>query len=86
MAARSGVVFPAIMPDILADPVEICIGSFTASSTTLAAATSPMTSVKVHATSGVPPSSGRKSNSHPPRPYDIVQGMERIVDMMEETL
>jgi hypothetical protein len=24
--------------------------------------------------------------THPPKPYDIVQGMERDIDMMEETL
>jgi hypothetical protein len=86
MAARSGIVFPASMADILADPVEICFGSFTATSTTLAAATSPTASVKVPATAGVAPSSGRKSKTHPPKPYDLVQGMERAIDMMEETL
>jgi hypothetical protein len=34
------------MADILANPVEICFRSFTATSTTLAAVTSPMASVK----------------------------------------
>jgi hypothetical protein len=62
------------MADILADPVEICFGSFTVTSTTLAAATSPTASVKVPVTSGVAPSSGRKSKTHPPKPYDLVQG------------
>jgi D-mannonate dehydratase len=33
-----------------------------------------------------PPLGGIKVLSHPPKPYDIVQGMERIIDMMEETL
>jgi hypothetical protein len=66
------------MADILADPVEICFGSFTA--------TSPTTSVKVPATFGVAPSSGQKLKTHPPKPYDLVQGMERVIDMMEETL
>jgi hypothetical protein len=42
--------------------------------------------VKVPATSDVAPSSGKKSKTHPPKPYDIVQGMERVIDMMEETL
>jgi hypothetical protein len=28
MVARSGIVFPASMVDILANPVEICFGSF----------------------------------------------------------
>jgi hypothetical protein len=86
MVARSGVVFPASMADILANPVEICFGSFTATSTTLAAATSPTTSVKASATPDATLSSIKKLKTHPPKPYDIVQGMERVIDMMEETL
>jgi hypothetical protein len=31
-------------------------------------------------------SSSKKSRTHPPKPYGIVQGMERAIDMMEETL
>jgi hypothetical protein len=50
MMARSGVIFPASMADILANPVEICFGSFTATSTTLVMATSPTTSVKAPTT------------------------------------
>jgi hypothetical protein len=42
--------------------------------------------VKVPATSDVAPSSGKKSKTHLPKPYDLVQGMERVIDMMEETL
>jgi hypothetical protein len=42
MVARSVVVFPVSMEDILANPVKICFGSFTATSTTLAATTSPV--------------------------------------------
>jgi hypothetical protein len=34
------------MADILVDPVEICFGSFTTTSTTLAVATSPAASVE----------------------------------------
>jgi hypothetical protein len=67
-------------------PQEICFGSFKATSTTLAAATSPTASAKVPATSDVAPSSGKKSKTHPPKPYDVDQGMERVIDMMEETL
>jgi hypothetical protein len=74
------------MADILANPVEICFDSLTATSTKLAAATSPTTSVKVTATSDVAPSSGKKSKTHPPKPYDLIQGMERVIDMMERTL
>jgi hypothetical protein len=32
------------------------------------------------------PSSSKKLKTHPPKPYDIIQGMERVIDMMEETL
>jgi hypothetical protein len=38
------------------------------------------------ATLDAAPSSGKKSKTHPPKPYDLVQGMERVIDMMEETL
>jgi hypothetical protein len=31
-------------------------------------------------------SSSQKSKTHPPKPYDIVQGIERVIDMMEEIL
>jgi hypothetical protein len=60
------------MEDILANPVEICFGSFTATKTTLAAVTSPTASVKAPATSDASLSSGKKSKTHPPKPYDIV--------------
>jgi hypothetical protein len=74
------------MADILANPVEICFGSFTATSTTLAAATSPATSVEALTTLDAAPSSSEKSKTHLPKPYDLVQGMEHVIDMMEETL
>jgi hypothetical protein len=80
MVAQSGVVFPVRMADILANSLEICFGSFMATSTTLAAATSPP------ATPDAAPSCSKKLKNHPPKPYDIVQGMERVIDMMEETL
>jgi hypothetical protein len=74
------------MADILANPMKICFGSFTATSITLAAATSPTASVKAQATSDAAPKSSKKSKTHPAKPYDTVQGMERVIDMMEETL
>jgi hypothetical protein len=74
------------MADILANPVEICFGSFTATSTAQATATSPVASAKAPVTSDVVPSSGKKSKTHPPKPYVIVQGMERVIDMLEEIL
>jgi hypothetical protein len=86
MVARIGVVFPASMADILANPVEICFGSFTVTSTTLAAATSPTASVTAPVTPDAAPSSSKKSKTHPPKPYDIIQGMECIICMMEKSL
>jgi hypothetical protein len=50
MVARSGVVFPVSMADTFANPVEIYFGSFTVTSTTLVAATSPTIAVKVPVT------------------------------------
>jgi hypothetical protein len=73
------------MADILADSVEICFGSFMTTSTLLAAI-SPATSVEAPMTLDVAPSSGKKARTHPPKPYDLVQGMERVIDMMEETI
>jgi hypothetical protein len=84
MVARSGVIFPASMADILANPVEICFGSFTVTTTTLVAATLPTASMKAPMTSDATPSSIKKSKNHPPKPYDIVQGMERMIDMMKD--
>jgi hypothetical protein len=83
MAARLGIIFPASMADILANHVKICFGSFTATSTALAATTSPTASVKATTTFDGSPSSGKKSKTHSPKPYDVVQGMERVIDMME---
>jgi hypothetical protein len=34
----------------------------------------------------MPPQLQQKSKTHPPKPYDLVQGTERVIDMMEETL
>jgi hypothetical protein len=86
MVARSIIVFPASMADILAHPVEICFGSCTATSTTLAAATSSTASKKAPATPDATPSSCKKSKTHALKPYDIIQGMEHVIDMMVETL
>jgi hypothetical protein len=70
------------MENILANLVNICLGSFTMTSTTLAA-TSLTVSMKVLVTPVAAPGSNLKSKTHPPKPYDIVKGMERVIDMME---
>jgi hypothetical protein len=48
--------------------------------------TFPTVSTKAPVTPNTDPSSDQKSKTHPPKPYDIVQGMERVIGMMEETL
>jgi hypothetical protein len=86
MVARSSVIFLASMADVLANPVEICFGSFTATSTTVAAATSPTAAMKALVTSDAAPGTSKKLKTHRPKPNDFVQGMEHVIDMMEETL
>jgi hypothetical protein len=73
MVARSAVDFPASTADILANLVEICFGSFMATSTTLAVVTSPVIAVKIPVTPVTVPISNLASKTHPPKPYDIVQ-------------
>jgi hypothetical protein len=74
------------MADFLANPVKICFGSSIVTSTTLAVATSPVIAMKVPVTPVATPAFDLKLKTHPPKPYDIVHGMERVIDMMEETL
>jgi hypothetical protein len=73
------------MADIVANPVEICFSSFTTTSTALAV-TFLATVVKIQTTPVTVPIFDQDSKTHPPKPYDIVQGMERVIDMMKETL
>jgi glycine cleavage system protein P-like pyridoxal-binding family len=42
--------------------------------------------LKAPTTPDAAPSSSNKSKTHPPKPYDIIQGMEHVIDKMEETL
>jgi hypothetical protein len=42
--------------------------------------------MRVPATPVAATGSNLKSKAHPRKPYDIVQGIERVIDMMEETL
>jgi hypothetical protein len=55
-------------------------------STALVATTSLVTAVKILATIVTTLISDLASRTHPPKPYDIVQGMECVIDLMEETL
>jgi hypothetical protein len=79
MVANSGVVFPASMADVLANAAEITFGSFIATFPAPAATPPPTTSVAA-------PVSDLVSETHPPKPYDLVQGIERVASMLEETL
>jgi hypothetical protein len=36
--------------------------------------------------SSATPVSDPTSDTHPPKPYDIIQGMEHVISMMEDTL
>jgi hypothetical protein len=74
MAARSGVVFPVSMADILAETVEICFGSFTATSTTLAAATSPAAFVEAPSTLDAAPAPAKSRRPTRPNPMTSSRG------------
>jgi hypothetical protein len=73
------------MADILANPVEICFGSFTATSTTLAAATSPAVVVKIPVTPVATPGSNLKLKSHDPDNLGLARllELEEIAPQME---
>jgi hypothetical protein len=86
MVARSGVVFPASMAAILADPVEIFFGSFTATSPVPVSTTSPVAARQVVVVLVTTTVFDPTMETHPPKPYDLVQGMERVINMMEDTL
>jgi hypothetical protein len=86
MVAQSGVVFLVSMADILANPVEIFFGSFTATSTVPAVVTFPAITMDITTALVAIPVSDLASETHPPKPYDNVQGMERVISMMEDTL
>jgi hypothetical protein len=74
------------MAAILANPVEICFGSFTTTSNVPTATTSSVSAVQIAAKPITTPVSDPTSENHPPKPYDIVQGMEHVISMMEDTL
>jgi hypothetical protein len=86
MVARSNIVFPESMAAILTNPVEICFGSFTLTSTVLAAMTSLVDVAQIATMSVATPASDPASETDPPKPYDMIQGMKRVISMMEDTL
>jgi hypothetical protein len=86
MVARSGVVFPTSMAAIQPNPIEIQFGSFTATCTVAAIATSPVSTMEIAIASVATPDSDLALETHPPKPYNIVQGMDHVISMMEDTL
>jgi hypothetical protein len=74
------------MATILANPVEICFGSFMAASSALTATTSPMAAGQVATASYATHISDLTTETHPLKPYDIVQGIECVICMIKDTL
>jgi hypothetical protein len=60
------------MADILAKPVEIYFGSFTTTSAVPVDVTTLATAVEIATTPVATPVSDLVSETHPPKPYDIV--------------
>jgi hypothetical protein len=70
------------MAAILANIVEICFGFFTAISLAPATTISSVAGGQIATAPATATVSDLATETHPPRPYDIVEGMERVISMM----
>jgi prephenate dehydrogenase len=70
------------METILTNPVEICSGSYTTTSPVPVSATSAVATERVAAAPVAATVSDLATETDPPKPYYIIQGMERIINMM----
>jgi hypothetical protein len=83
MASTNGVIFPKSMADFLANPVDICFGSMPTTSTAPAACL-------VIEGNAVTTNQQIKTNlskkTHPPTPNDLIAGIDRVEDMLSDTI
>jgi hypothetical protein len=63
------------MAVILANPVEICFGSFTATSPVPMTTSFPVATGQVDVVPVTTTISDPMIETHPPKPYDLIQGM-----------
>jgi hypothetical protein len=83
MASTNGVIFPESMVDFLANPVDICFGSMPTTSTAPAAClviegTAVTTNQQIE--------TDLSKKTHPPTPSDLIAGIDRVGDMISDTI
>jgi hypothetical protein len=83
MASSNNVIFSESMVDILANPINICFGSMPTEST------APATCLVIEGntvTSNQQVETDLLAESHPPTPRDMIAGLDRIEDMLSDTI
>jgi hypothetical protein len=83
MASTNRVIFPESMADILANPVDICFGSMSATSTAPAAC---LVIEGNAVTTNQQLGADLSSESHPPTPSDLIAGIHRVESMLSDTI
>jgi hypothetical protein len=83
MASINGVIFSESMADFLANPVDILFGSMPAASTASAAClVTEGNAVTTHQQI----ETDLSKKSHPPTPSDLIAGIDRVGDMLSNTI
>jgi hypothetical protein len=83
MASTNGVIFPKSMADFLANPVDICFDSMPATST------APATCLVIEGnavTTNQQIEMDLLKKTHPPTPSDLFAGIDRVGDMISDTI
>jgi hypothetical protein len=83
MASTNGVIFPESMADFLANPVDICFGTMSVTSTAPAAslviegnAVTTNQHIETHLS----------KKTHPPTPSDLIAGIDHVEGMLSDTI
>jgi hypothetical protein len=83
MASTNCVIFPESMADILANPIDICFGSMSATST------APVACLVIEGnavTTDQQIETDLSSETHPPTPSDLIARINRVEDMLSDTI
>jgi hypothetical protein len=83
MASTNCVIFPKSMAGILANPVDICFGSMPATSTPPAVCLVIEGNV---VTIDQQIETDLSSETHPPTPSDLIDGIHRVEGMLSDTI
>jgi hypothetical protein len=83
MASTNGVIFSESMVNILANPVDICFGSMPVKSTAPAAC---LVIEGNAVTSDQQIGTDLLTETHPPTPSDLIVGIDRVEDMLSDTI